>query len=345
MNHELYIRRCLELAKKGGKFVQTNPMVGAILVYNDRIIGEGYHQKYGTHHAEVNAINSVKPSDLHLIPSSTLYVSLEPCNHTGKTPACTERIIKENIPKVVIACKDPNPNVAGQGVDALKEAGIKVKLGFCVDEAQYLLKPFLVHQLEKRPYIILKFAQSRDYYLGQKNKQVWLSNKHVKNVSHEWRAKIDGILIGKQTAIIDQPSLTTRHFPGDHPTKILIDKELEVNNINPVYDSTSPIIVVNQIKETKEGHVHYLKIDFNYPILPELMKRLYDKSIFILMVEGGAYTLNQFLKLGLWDECRVIQTDKILGAGIKAPTVVGNLSKKDVILNNEILYIERNTVK
>ncbi len=345
MNHELYIKRCIVLAKKAGKNVQTNPMVGAVLVHEGRVIGEGYHERYGSHHAEINAINSVSEEDKHLIASATLFVSLEPCNHAGKTPACSARIIEEKIPKVVIACKDPNPNVAGQGVETLRKAGIEVEQGVLASEARCLLNHFLVHQLKKRPYIILKFAQSKDYFLGKKGKQVWLSNEQVKILSHQWRANIDGILVGKQTALSDQPSLTTRLYPGDNPTKILIDKALEVGIDNPIYDAVSPIIVINESKEAKEGHIQYIKLDFSVPILPSLLDRLFSLGIYILMVEGGGFTLKQFVKLGLWDECRVIQTEKILAEGIKAPSVAGNLIKKEVILDNQILYIEPNTVK
>lgn len=320
-------------------------MVGAVLVHQDTIIGEGFHQAYGQAHAEVNAFNSVSIADTYKIPESSLYVSLEPCNHVGKTGACTHRIIEEKVQKVFIANLDPNPNVSGQGMRFLQSKGVLIQQGILADKGKAIIAPFIVHQTQKRPYIILKWAQSKHAYLGVKGQQVWLSNAQSKVLSHKWRSDIDAILIGANTAITDNPKLTTREYPGEDPIRVLIDPHLRVPKDKAIFGENGKVIVCNYTKEGIEGNVTYLKMEEKEYSIASLCKALYKFDIYYLLVEGGAFTLEAFIKENMWDEARVIRTSHLLSDGIKAPTLKGRLLDKKAILGDEILYIENETVK
>jgi len=316
-----YLHRCVQLAKRGGKFVRSNPQVGAVLVHTDRIIGEGYHEIYGGNHAEVNAIESVAEKDKQLISNSTLYVSLEPCNHRGKTGPCTQLIIEHKIPHVVIGKKDPNENVESNGVEKLRSAGINVDI---VDHqtSDQLIRPFTKGSLRNIPYIILKYAQSKDNYMGQDGLQVSISNKYTQHLVHKWRTEIDGIMVGTQTVLTDNPKLTNRLANGESPIRIIPDKH---HKINDSYHVRS---------DGNETWFYKDSID-----LENLMSDLYKKGIYRIMIEGGATLLKSFIAANLWHEARVITSDKLLHKGIKAPMVKGKLISTQSVSTDTIRVV------
>lgn len=330
------MRRCLDLASLGGKKVRPNPHVGAVLVHENRIIGEGWHQEYGGPHAEVNCLNSVLKKDRKLIQSSTLYVSLEPCSFQGKTPACTNLIIDHKIPRVVLSAKDPNPKVDGQGINILQKKGIEVITGVLNKKGKEIIRDFKVNFLKKRPYIILKLVKSRHNYMGKIGEKIWLSNQWSTLLSHRWRAEIDGIMVGTETVLNDNPSLDTRLYPGESPIRILLDRKQRIPGEAKVFHGSSTSLIIS----AKEGipsskKIEYELIDFETKdFLLKLVRRLYDRGIYTLMVEGGAKLLQSFLHEGLWDEARVISTDHPLDSGVKAPNITGKLIEKNTFQNN-----------
>jgi diaminohydroxyphosphoribosylaminopyrimidine deaminase/5-amino-6-(5-phosphoribosylamino)uracil reductase len=330
--------RCLALAKKGGHHTKSNPMVGAVLVYNDKIIGEGYHEIYGGPHAEVNCINSVAPENTKFITESTLYVSLEPCNHHGKTPPCTDLILQHKIPKVVIACTDPFENKNGKGIEKLQSAGVEVLAGIMEDEGKDVLRSFNTN-LKGRPFIKIKFAQSKDLYIGQKDNQVWLSNEYSKVFSHKLRATSDAIIIGTNTAIIDNPSLTAREYPGENPIRIVIDKENKIPATHSLLADEHHTIIftksVRNLPDNKQQLVVSDKEDYVDSILEFCMK----EKLFTILIEGGSGLINSFLKRGLWDEAYVIQTNLQLENGVKAPRIEGKMINSIKLGNDKIIEI------
>ncbi|MDR0231893.1 MAG: bifunctional diaminohydroxyphosphoribosylaminopyrimidine deaminase/5-amino-6-(5-phosphoribosylamino)uracil reductase RibD [Dysgonamonadaceae bacterium] len=320
---EKYMQRCIQLALNGKGFVAPNPMVGAVIVYNDKIIGEGFHRQYGEAHAEVNAIASV--ADHSLLKHATLYVNLEPCSHHGKTPPCSELIISKGIPKVVVGCLDPFPEVSGRGIRMMQEAGIEVKVGVLENECRNLNKRFLTYIQQKRPYIILKWAQSADGFLdknreiGTNEKPVRLSNDFTQMMVHRMRAEESAIIVGTRTALLDNPSLTTRFWSGKNPLRILIDKELNIpSNFHLLDGTVSTLIYTNEVAENKENIV-YKTLDFEKDILPQIMNDLYERKIQSLIVEGGRVLLGSFIQLGLWDEACVETVSTLIKSGIPAP--------------------------
>jgi diaminohydroxyphosphoribosylaminopyrimidine deaminase / 5-amino-6-(5-phosphoribosylamino)uracil reductase len=341
--HTQYMHRCITLGLKGGKYVLSNPMVGALLVHNDRIIGEGYHQKYGGPHAEVNAINSVKEIDRPFISQSTLYVSLEPCCIFGKTPPCTQKIIDSGIKKVVIGCLDPNPSMNGKSLEILASHGIEVIISNAENDAENLIKKFKAN-LQKRPYTILKWAQSYDGYMGHKHKQIWLSNQLSKTLVHKWRTEIDGILIGTNTALIDNPMLTARLYDGPQPTRIVLDRNLQLPSHFHLLSDGLPTIILNSHKESTSENLTYIALqDFS----PELiLQKLFQLGIYSLIVEGGKQVLKNFIESNCWDEARIIKTkeklshtydDKYL---ITAPDCQGKFISSIMLQNDELTIIE-----
>ena len=332
-----YMSRCIFLAKKGIRQTASNPMVGAVLVCNGVIIGEGYHQKFGSPHAEVNAINAVADENKHLIPKSTLYVNLEPCSHSGKTPPCAHRIVTEKIPRVVLGCKDPNPLVAGKGINYLIANNVAVDGPIMEKEAQDLIRKFVTN-LKGLPYIILKWAQSEDLYLSAKDHQVWLSNKYTQILTHKWRSEIDGIMVGRNTVQIDDPSLDVRQYYGPNPMRILMDTNLKTDPSKKLLSDGKPTIVINSKIEQNDGQTHYIKVD-DTSDLNNILKILFGLGITSLLVEGGASLLQSFINQGLWHEARVIRTKTKLGDGIKAPALQGNLLEKMQVADDEILFI------
>lgn len=319
--HKKHMFRCLELAKMGQGNVSPNPMVGSIIVYKNKIIGEGYHTEYGKAHAEVNAIASVV--DQSLLKDSTIYINLEPCAHFGKTPPCAHLIIKKGLKKVVIGCVDPFSKVAGKGVDKLKNAGIEVIVNILEKECVHINRRFFKFHAHQRPYIILKWAQSLNGFMdidrvGTKKEIHWITQPETKSLVHKWRAKEAGILVGRKTIEIDNPKLTCRMVIGKNPTRIVIDKESKISpaDYKIGYDSVNTIILNNQ-KTVKNNHIKWLKVE---PFtLNEMLYSLYKEGIQSILVEGGQATLNIFIKERIWDEARVLKGISSISSGKKAP--------------------------
>ncbi|WP_419868753.1 bifunctional diaminohydroxyphosphoribosylaminopyrimidine deaminase/5-amino-6-(5-phosphoribosylamino)uracil reductase RibD [Chryseobacterium sp. CT-SW4] len=318
MKDEAYIKRCIELAEKALGKTYPNPLVGSVIVYDDKIIGEGYHHKAGENHAEINAINSVKNPEL--IPESTIYVSLEPCAHYGKTPPCALKIKELGFKKVVIGAMDSHDKVNGKGKKIIQDAGIEVISGILEKECTLLNKRFFTYHEKKRPYIILKWAQSADGFLDKDFKPTSISNRLANQFVHQLRANEHAILVGTQTALNDNPSLTVRNIEGTNPVRVLIDLDLKVPADYNLYSQEARTLVFNTIKEGTENHIHFIKIE-RENFLPSLMNGLYKEQIQSIIIEGGSYTLQQFINAGLWDEALIIKNENLkLGNGTKAPS-------------------------
>ena len=322
--HEKYMQRCLELAAKGLGNVAPNPMVGSVIVHNDKIIGEGYHMKYGEAHAEVNAINSVE--DKSLLKNSTLYVNLEPCSHYGKTPPCADLIIHHKIPYVVIANIDPHSVVKGKGIEKLVNAGCDVKVGVLEDEARLLNKRFFVFHEQQRPYIILKWAQSADRFLDvmrnidQAGQQTLISNPEARKLVHRWRSEEQAIMVGTNTALLDNPKLTVRLSEGKNPVRIFIDRELRVPLNYHLLDGSAPTIVFTERKEKRSDKAEYIYTKFDNDLPKKILKELHSRNIQSLIIEGGAQLLGSVISMGMWDEARVFTSRRRLGNGVDAPS-------------------------
>lgn len=335
--HQYFMQRCIQLAQDGLGFVAPNPLVGAVLVHGKKIIGEGWHQGFGKAHAEVNCIASVKETDKKLITESILYVSLEPCNHFGKTPPCSDLILQHGIKKVVIGSGDPNPIVAGKGIKKLRDAGVDVVENILQKECDELNKRFFAFHRKKRPYIILKIAQSADDFMAANEaKQVWMTNDLSKRLSHRWRAEEQAILVGTNTALIDNPSLTTRLWDGKNPMRILIDKTNRVPLGQNIFSADANTIVVNESQENTGENIFWTKADFNKNLLEQILKLLSEKNIQSLIVEGGPFTIQQFIDANLWDEARVITAPIFLGSGKASPVFSGTLFDSFSLLHDKV---------
>ncbi len=343
--HEKYMSRCFELAKKGLGSVAPNPIVGAVIVHNNIIIGEGYHHKYGSHHAEVNAINNVK--DKSLLKQSTIYVSLEPCAHYGKTPPCCDLILKYNIPTVIIANIDPNKKTAGQSITKLKEHGIEVITNVLSKKGKVLNKRFFTHIQKQRPYIILKWAETQNGYINKitnsKSESIAISDKISQNHSHKWRSEEQAILVGSNTAKIDNPTLTTRNYVGKNPVRIVLDSKLNCRKtLNLFSDENSTIIINTQLSKTN-GNKEYIKVSDTSPT--SILNVLNKKDITSIIIEGGKQVLQSFINENAWDEARVFKSTVVtVKEGIKAPKIDTNIHKKES-LNNDILFTYLNNNK
>ena len=336
--------RCIQLAKLSAGNVAPNPMVGALLVYENKIIGEGYHKKYGEAHAEVNCINSVSDENKNLISKSTLYVSLEPCAHFGKTPPCADLIIRHHIAKVVIGCKDIFKEVAGRGIQKLEDADIAVIVGVLEKECIELNKRFFTFHQKNRPYIILKWAQSTNGKIGKKGERVLISNDYCNRLVHKWRSEEAAILVGTHTAEQDNPSLTTRLWPGNNPVRIIIDKELRLPTSLSLFDRETTIIIFNLSKETTEKNLLYKKLEDD-GFTDKLIRSLFEMNIQSILIEGGAKTLQFFINAGLWDEARVITNEKlIIENGVAAPEMKNFILEKQERYSNDVIsYFKNNT--
>jgi len=335
------MQRCLDLAVLGSGKVAPNPMVGAVLVHENKIIGEGFHKQYGQAHAEVNCINSVNKEDQHLIQKSTLYVSLEPCNHFGKTPPCSDLIISYKIPKVVIACTDPFEKVNGSGIKKLSDFGVEVITGILENEAIELNKRFFTFHQQKRPYIILKWAQSENQCISAfQGKPVKISNALTDILVHKWRSEEAAIMVGTNTVMLDNPSLTTRNWQGKNPIRICIDRNLKIEHTAKILDQSSPTIILNQQINKIEGANDFIQINFEREIIPQLNELLYQKKIQSVIIEGGAKLLQTFIDIGIWDEARVITNIKmVIENGTASPNFENKkLVKQEKIENDLIQY-------
>jgi len=336
MNHEHYMQRALELATNGLGAVSPNPMVGCVIVCDKQIIGEGWHQKFGGAHAEVNAIDSVE--NKALLKKATVYVTLEPCSFVGKTPACSDLLISSKVKNVIIGALDPNPRVSGNGIKALKKAGIGVVYGVLEKESIELNKRFFINQKMNRVYVVLKWAQTKDGFIARTNyDSKWISNEYSRQKVHQWRAEEDAILVGKNTALHDNPSLTVRDWSGQNPIRVVLDRNLElVSDIN-LFDGMVKTLVYNTKESKKLKKLERVKVnDANF--LSEVLTDLYQRDIGSLIIEGGSKVLSSFIQLGLWDEARTFTSTQEFVEGIRAPQIQVGVSCKEQIEQDELAY-------
>jgi len=344
------MHRCLQLAKLGAGHVAPNPMVGAVLVHEGRIIGEGFHEKYGQPHAEVNCLNAVKPSDVNLITSSTLYVSLEPCSHHGKTPPCADLIIGKKIPKVVIGCTDPFIEVKGRGIDKLQKAGIEVILNVLQKECIELNKRFFTFHLQHRPYVVLKWAQSANCKMARADRaRFQISNEFSRRLVHKWRSEEASILVGTNTALSDDPELNNRFWDGANPIRLVTDMELRLPNTLKLFDTQIPTIVFNarqhSIEKIAFHSTHplgkealgYYQVTTDVDLVTQLMHGLYQMKVQSVLVEGGAKLLQSFIDQNYWDEIRLITNSELrMEEGIASPTFSGVKIKEEALFSDRI---------
>ena len=317
MTDEIYMKRCIELARKALGNTYPNPLVGSVIVHNGLIIGEGFHQKAGENHAEINAINSVK--NKALLKEATIYISLEPCAHFGKTPPCANKIIETGFKKVVIGTLDSHEKVNGKGKKMIENAGIEVVSGVLETECQELNKRFFTFHQKKRPFIILKWAESGDGFLDQDFKPTQIGNSLTKQFVHQLRSEEHAILVGTNTALTDNPALTTREITGRNPVRILIDFELKVPLNFNIYNNEAPTLIFNAIKDSEEKNIRFIKIE-KENFVENLMTKLYENQIQSVIVEGGSFTLQQFIDAGIWDAAIIIKNKNLkLSNGTKAP--------------------------
>lgn len=322
MGHDFYMRRCLDLAQQGAGFVAPNPMVGAVLLYQDHIIGEGYHQKYGEAHAEVNCINqAIEHGYTDKLDQSTLYVSLEPCTHFGKTPPCADLIINRGIQKVVIGCRDAFEEVDGKGIEKLKNAGVEVEVGILENECKELNNRFFTFHKQLRPFIILKWAQTNNGKIATGNhERLLISNEYSNRLVHKWRSEEAAILVGTNTAKLDNPELTTRLWPGNSPVRLVIDMGLQLPSSLKLFDNKTQTIIFNTIKHEEEGNLLYYQVIPDENLVRQVINALYSLKIQSVIIEGGARLLQSFIDEGIWDEVRVIKNEQLMvSSGLDAP--------------------------
>jgi len=340
---KLYLYRCLELAKNGLGNVAPNPMVGCVIVLNNKILGEGYHQQFGEAHAEVNAINSVKNKEL--LSQSTLYVNLEPCAHFGKTPPCADLIIKNNIKKVVIGCTDTYSEVAGKGIERLKNAGIEVVVGVLEEESIALNKRFFTFHNKKRPYIILKWAETNDGYIDidHNGNEVdnWITSPLSKKLVHKWRSEEAAIMVGTNTALNDNPQLNVREWTGKSPLRLVLDLNLRLPTTLHLFDKKIPTLVFNYKKNSTEENLELIQLNNSKPLVPQCLEVLHKKNIQSVIIEGGAKLLQSFITEGLWDEARVFIGNKTFNKGLKAPQLNISPTSKEKISDDVLLIYKQ----
>lgn len=342
-NHQLYMQRCLDLAQRGAGRVAPNPLVGAVLVHDGRIIGEGWHQQYGGPHAEVHCVQSVLPQDHDFIKASTLYVSLEPCSHFGKTPPCAQLIIDQGIPHVVIAMQDPFAKVNGEGIRQLQEAGIKVTVGVLENEARALNKAFLTFHQQQRPLVTLKWAQTADGFIGKTDTRLLISNDNSNRLVHQLRANHAAILIGTNTAIVDNPSLTNRHWPGASPTRLVLDLQDRLPKELSMFQDGLPLTIFSTQRSGTVGLVNYVPLAADTDSIPQILHWCYTQGLNSLLVEGGAQLLQSFIQSGKWDEAIVIANTALRAEdGIVAPELSGQQLSQEIHYSTDtIQYFQR----
>lgn len=337
MDYQNYMYRAFELALKGKGNVSPNPMVGCVIVHNEKIIGEGWHKKHGEAHAEVNAIADVE--DKRLLAESDVFVSLEPCAHYGKTPPCADLLIRHKVKKVIISVTDPNPLVGGKGIIKLRDSGIEVETGVLESEGYAINKRFFTAIVKKRPYVILKWAETADGFTARKNfDSKWISSAYSRKLVHKWRAEEDAILVGSNTAAHDNPQLSTRDWIGRNPVRIVIDRNLKLKDDLLLFDNFQPTLCYNLLKNLTAGNNTFVKLD-QENFIAELLHDLYQKNIHSVIIEGGATVLNEFIRQHLWDEARIFKADTSFGEGIAAPRISGELSVEDTLAEGDRLMI------
>lgn len=345
LRNEDYMRRCLQLAGIGAGFTAPNPMVGAMLVVDDEIIGEGFHRRYGEPHAEPNAINNV--SDKKLLSKATLYVNLEPCSHYGKTPPCANLIVKCGIPKVVIGTLDPNPKVSGNGVRILREAGIEVIVGILEAECNELNKRFFVFQREKRPYVLLKWAQTQDGFLDRtrtssKEKPLAISNDLTRQLTHKMRAENQAILVSTNTILLDNPSLTVRYWSGKNPIRIGLDRQGRIPEDYQLLDGNQQTIIFTEHPKTNKGNLKFEYLKFDENCLESLFEALFKNHIHSVLVEGGSKLLQNIINKGLWDEAHVEVSEQRIIDGVYAPSINMLAKSTQTLDKHSIIKFENN---
>lgn len=341
MDHELYMRRCMELAQQGAGFVAPNPMVGCVIVNDGKIIGEGYHQKFGEPHAEVNAINSVK--DPTLLSRSTLYVNLEPCSHFGKTPPCADLIIAKGIPEVIIGCHDPNPDVSGNGIKKLRAAHCHVHQGILEAECEELNCRFFTFHKKQRPYIILKWAQSTDGFTAPASgERMNISNEYSRTLVHRWRSEESAIMIGTNTASRDNPALDARLWNGNNPVRVVLDRDLRLSSDLRLFDHAIRTIVITEKAKPSEKNLEFFQTNFSQELLRNVMQHLYREQLQSVLVEGGAQLLQNFIAENLWDEIRLFISPQLLHSGIAAPHFEGTRISEENIDGDRLLTFKPN---
>lgn len=339
------ISRCLQIARNGASYTAPNPMVGAVVVCDGKIIGEGYHRRYGDAHAEPNAINAVE--DKSLLKKSTLYVNLEPCSHYGKTPPCVDLIILSEIPRVVVGTLDPNPKVAGRGIEKLRQAGIDVVCGVLENECRELNKHFFTFIEKQRPYITLKWAQTRDGFIDAERKNaeippLAISNEMTKILAHKLRAEHQAILVGTNTAVLDNPKLTVRHWSGRNPIRIAIDRSGRIPADSHLFDgSVRTIIYTEKFSENKEN-LEFVRLNFDHNIIKNILQNIYEHNINSVLVEGGAQLISSFIEQNLWDEARVEISPIEIKNGIPAPIIAQIPTKEKEVQGHRILKMKNN---
>lgn len=342
--HEKYIKRCIELAQNGFGTTYPNPMVGSVIVYDDKIIGEGWHKKAGEPHAEVNAIRSVK--DKSLLKKATIYVSLEPCSHFGKTPPCCDLIIANEIPNVVVGTVDPNEKVAGNGIKKLIAAGANVVVGVLENECNELNKRFFTFHQKRRPYIILKWAESQDGFLApekilnQERKPVWITNTYSRQLVHKWRSEEQAILAGTQTVVDDNPKLNTRDWSGNNPVRAVLDQNNRISKESFIFDNSVKTIVFTQSEnQFSTENTIFEVIDFNQNIIPQIIAVLYQNQIQSIIIEGGLQTLQSFIDANIWDEARIFIGKINFNKGTTAPVLQKKTTTKTYIQTDELINV------
>lgn len=332
------MQRAIDLANRSGGYNAPNPRVGSVVVYQDKIIGEGYHERCGEGHAEVNAIASVRPEDQALLSKSTIYVTLEPCFHYGKTPPCVELILKHKIPRVVIACKDPFEKVAGQSIQKLQAEGVEVLVGVLEQEAAWMVRRFFTNVQKKRPYVLLKFAESKDGFMGDPSKEISISNPLSKRLVHQWRSEETAIMVGTNTALLDNPQLNNRLYFGRTPLRLVLDRQLRLPDDLYLFDnSIDTWVFTEKTKESKKDKVRYVSLDFDDNLLTSILAYLHEQKIQSVLVEGGQQLLQGFLEANLWDEARVLCSNKNLKEGVVAPVISNQyLKSEESLMDNRL---------
>lgn len=325
---ELFMRRALDLAALGRGKVSPNPLVGSVVVHENKIIGEGWHRQYGAAHAEVNAISSVQ--DKSVLPESTVYVNLEPCPHFGKTPPCADMLIAHKVKKVVVANLDSNPLVSGEGIKKLRAAGMEVVTGILDKEGHALNRRFFTYMEKQRPYIILKWAQTADGFIARENHDSkWISNEYSRQLVHKWRTEEDAVLVGMKTAAHDNPQLNVRDWTGRNPVRVVIDRFLKLHEKIHLFDGTQPTLCYNLLKHEEHRPNHALVRLDEEDFLNNLLKDLYKRKLQSLIVEGGALTLSLFIEANLWDEARIFTSPRTFTRGIRAPLLQGKMASHE----------------
>lgn len=343
LSDAIYMQRAIELAKRGAGYVAPNPLVGAVLVHNDRIIGEGWHEAYGEAHAEVNCFASVKEIDKEFISSAVLYVTLEPCAHFGKTPPCADLIIEQKIKKLVVGNLDPFPEVNGRGVDRIREAGIEVVIGMEAEACAEMNRRFLTFHKEERPYIMLKWAQTADLKMaGPTEKRLMITGDPANRLVHKWRSEEAAILVGTNTALLDNPALTTRLWSGRHPVRAVVDMDLRLPSDLKLFNRKTPTVVFNTLMHEEQENLYMYQVSRGSALVYQIAQAFYNLKLQSVLVEGGVLLLQSFIDAGFWDEIRIITNKDIIApGGLTAPALPEAKKVDELILDSDVITTYR----